>query len=159
MFCNAVVVSYMTINFDFGKHKDYLLPDNIPKVAVLGNISSTLVVTALCWSKTSFGMTLVRFTKSWTMAFIWLMVITMNMLFFWAALIQWIYCQPLDKVWDPNVEGTCWDHNAVVNVQITASGKLVSDTFLDVGVLLTTVPPTQHGPQLRILLLRFSPST
>jgi hypothetical protein len=64
--------------------------DDIAKVLVLLNVAGTFSVTAAIWSKTSFAVTLLRLTNSWTKAMVWFVIISMNIAMGLTALFPWV---------------------------------------------------------------------
>ncbi|KAK0625877.1 hypothetical protein B0T14DRAFT_599372 [Immersiella caudata] len=69
---------------------------------------ATFTLTTLGWTKTSFGITLLRLTKGRTKAFVWFCIVTINITTFISALVPWIQCEPISKTWNPMEEGWCW---------------------------------------------------
>lgn len=68
-----------------------------------------MTITVTGWTKTSFGITLLRLTSGRTKAFVWFCIISINVTTIVSAIIPWAQCTPLSKTWDPNmVGGECW---------------------------------------------------
>jgi hypothetical protein len=55
--------------------------------------------------------------------FIWFAIISMNVLFAIAAIVYWIPCTPVEKVWHPFTPGTCVDQQYGLTVGIVASSE------------------------------------
>jgi hypothetical protein len=88
------------------------------------NVAGTFSVTAAVWSKTSFALTLLRLTDGWVKKLIWFIIISMNIAMGLSALFIWIQCTPLEKGWNPFLEGTCWPPYVLVNYDIFSAGML-----------------------------------
>lgn len=68
-----------------------------------------MTITITGWTKTSFGITLLRLTSGRTKAFVWFCIISINVTTIVSAIIPWAQCTPISKTWDPDmVGGTCW---------------------------------------------------
>jgi hypothetical protein len=143
MLANAIVLTHMT-TLGYGKHNLFVPFENIPDLALWGNVTLTFVVTMLAWTKTSFAFTLLRFTNDWIKKIVWFIIISMNVLFFWCALVHWIYCKPLNKAWNPFLPGQCWEYKVVVNFDILASGMLVPASHRCVLDIQLTEVSLQH---------------
>ncbi|KAK4167904.1 hypothetical protein QBC43DRAFT_125813 [Cladorrhinum sp. PSN259] len=128
MLGNVCVVTKM-VSIGYGKHIMFVDPTHIPDMVLLGQISLTFTVTALSWSKTSFAITLLRVTQLWTKKVVWGIIISMNLLFFWTALVHWIYCSPLAAAWNPSIKGKCWSYALVVNFDILANAYSAAMDF------------------------------
>lgn len=115
-------------------------PRSHPRHDLFGNISLTLTVTALSWSKTSFAVTLLRVTTSWSKKLVWFIIASMTVLFFWTALVHWVYCSSIAKAWNPFLEGTCWDYALVVDFDIQGCGKIAAHSLAGSSLGLTKYP-------------------
>lgn len=73
------------------------------------SVAGTLSIVAAVWSKTSFGITLLKITDGWIKKLTWYCIISMNVAMGLSALFPWVSCTPIRKVWDLYTEGTCWD--------------------------------------------------
>ena len=81
----------------------------VNNLALMGLFGTTLAITSQSLSKTSFAITLMRITKDKTRLFLWVAVISMNVLFGLGAMFFWVTCTPLHKAWQPFTRGACWD--------------------------------------------------
>jgi hypothetical protein len=75
----------------------------------LGSVSASAAILAAVWSKTSFGMTLLRITDGKMKPVIWVIIVSMNLLMGVHSLMPWIQCNPLSKTWNRDEVGECWD--------------------------------------------------
>ena len=82
------------------------------------NIAGTLSLVAATWSKTSFALTLLRLTEGWMKGLIWFIIITTNIAMGLSALFIWVQCTPVQKSWNPFMEGTCWPPTVIVHYNI-----------------------------------------
>ncbi|KAF6817463.1 hypothetical protein CSOJ01_02385 [Colletotrichum sojae] len=106
----------------FGRPGFPITIDNISTLAVVGLSSITCSFVGQVWSKTAFAISLLRMCEGWKKAFVWFSIISMNILFAFAALSFWIGCVPLEKRWKPfNVDGVCYDLKWVVSFGIFVS--------------------------------------
>ena len=80
------------------------------KYLILINARASVTNTSLAWSKTSFAVTLLRLSSGMTKAFIWFIIISLNITIIVAALVPWIQCNPIARTWDFTVAGpeACW---------------------------------------------------
>ena len=98
----------MVVENGLGHHGwDLRIPD-LAKFLKIINARATITLTTIGWTKTSFGITLLRLTKDRTKAVVWFCIITINITTFVSALVPWIQCMPLSKVWNPMEDGSCW---------------------------------------------------
>ncbi|KAF5258939.1 hypothetical protein FOXYS1_10467 [Fusarium oxysporum] len=73
-------------------------------------------------SKTSFAITLYRIaTNAWMKYFLIFIIVTINV----SMNLVWIFgfakCTPLERVWNHNVPGTCWDKSKLLTFQLFAA--------------------------------------
>jgi len=108
----------------FGKHSwdvDFLVLPNMFKTF---SGAAILSICASTWSKTSFGLTVIRLTSGWTKKFIWFLIITTNIFMGITGLFNYIRCWPLDKLWDFTgmAPGSCWPGYIILNYNIFSAG-------------------------------------
>lgn len=81
-------------------------------------IATTFSVLGAAASKTSFALTLLRITREGEHRFvywgIWCVVVTMNLVLAFNVVLQFIWCYPAARAWNPDVRGQCWDRVVVV---------------------------------------------
>ena len=68
---------------------------------------------AVVWSKTAFAITLLRLTEGKLKAFVWFVIISMNLTMFFEIVFVWAKCTPVERTWNKMVPGECWDPLAV----------------------------------------------
>ncbi|KAK0712393.1 hypothetical protein B0T26DRAFT_648687 [Lasiosphaeria miniovina] len=107
-------MSQRAVDLGFGRYPCDIDPRNFPLIGLEGqNIGATFGMFAVVWSKTSFAITLLRLTEGKTKAFIWCIIVSMNIIFFLEALFVWVQCTPISKTWLPSTPGTCWGSHPV----------------------------------------------
>lgn len=107
----------------------------------LGVIIATIFsVLGAAWSKTSFAFTLLRITREGSRIIywgIWCVVVTLNVVLVFNAILQFIWCTPAQMAWNPSVQGQCWDRSVVVRYTQFAAYYSAAMDFV-----LATVPVT-----------------
>ncbi|KAI1378734.1 hypothetical protein F4677DRAFT_453404 [Hypoxylon crocopeplum] len=125
----SILVS-INVAAGFGKHTEDLIaeygPEHIVPITLRETIVGFLMTLAIAWSKTSFAVTLLRITRGKTKAFVWMIIITMNIFMTVGALSLFLQCSPVAKSWDDNIPGTCWHtFNAVAGMFSSAYSALI----------------------------------
>lgn len=81
-------------------------------------IATVFSVLGAAWSKTSFALTLLRITREGEHRYlywgIWAVVVTMNVVLVFNAIIQFIWCVPAAAAWSPLLHGKCWNRDVVI---------------------------------------------
>ena len=114
----AGIVSTVEVKYGYGKHFwDVPIPILL-KLPLLANIAGTFSVLAATWSKTSFAITLLRISQGWTKIIVWWGIITMNVAMHLTALLLWIQCTPIEKSWNPLIDGSCFPIPRLVEFNI-----------------------------------------
>ncbi|KAM7210722.1 hypothetical protein V8F06_013900 [Rhypophila decipiens] len=102
--------SQRAVDYGLGLYPCDIDPRNFAGMGLEGeNLGSTFGMFAVVWSKTAFAITLLRLTEGKTKAFVWFVVISMNVIMTAEVILVWIKCTPVQKTWDKTVPGTCWD--------------------------------------------------
>jgi hypothetical protein len=115
----ANVVTSETVKVGYGRHTyDIPLDVLIGKLPLLANIGGTFSILAAVWSKTSFAITLLRIAQGWMWAGIWCIIVSMNVAMGLSALFIWIQCTPIEKSWNPLIEGQCFEMDIIINFLI-----------------------------------------
>ncbi|KAM7196634.1 hypothetical protein V8F33_006133 [Rhypophila sp. PSN 637] len=105
----------------FGRHSWDIPFQDLPAIFKVYSVAGTFSICASVWSKTSFALTILKLADAgWMRKLIWAIIITMNVFMGVTALINYIRCWPLDKLWDFTgaVEGTCWPMQVVIDYDI-----------------------------------------
>ena len=101
---------------------DYSSGSKVWMVALISYSAGFATILAAAWSKTSFGITLLRISKGWVKWFIWFIIISVNIVLGVSATIMWTRCWPVKKLWFPETEGTCWTTVTMERYQTFTSG-------------------------------------
>ncbi|KAK4031333.1 hypothetical protein C8A01DRAFT_51553 [Parachaetomium inaequale] len=101
--CTIVATNAITTvlvnDFKYGRHDwDLEIYDPVRFIIVIYS-RATITITAAVWTKTAFALTLLRLTTGMTKAFVWFIIISMNIAMGFAAMVPWIQCKPLAKGW------------------------------------------------------------
>ncbi|OIW25567.1 hypothetical protein CONLIGDRAFT_581876 [Coniochaeta ligniaria NRRL 30616] len=104
-----VICVSVSISLGFGKHVFAIDTRHLPPIQILGNVSASASILAAVWSKTSFGITLLRIAEGKMKPAIWFIIMSMNLLMGVSALMPWIQCDPVSKTWNRDEPGSCWD--------------------------------------------------
>ncbi len=115
----------VSISFGYGKRLYDLSPEQLAKMPLIANVAGTLSVLAAAWSKTSFALTLLRISDRWMKVVIWILLVSLNIVMGASALMVWIKCNPIAKMWDGSLPGTCWPQQVfIIYYQFTAGMSL-----------------------------------
>ncbi|KAM7197916.1 hypothetical protein V8F20_006364 [Naviculisporaceae sp. PSN 640] len=114
IFTGSVITS-ITVGMGYGKHIWDVPFEELGNMFKVFSVAGTFSICSSVWSKTSFALTILRLTDGWLRKAIWAIIITMNLFMAGTALINYIRCSPLDKLWDFTgaVPGTCWPMDVV----------------------------------------------
>ncbi|MBE3045623.1 hypothetical protein IMZ48_24365, partial [Candidatus Bathyarchaeota archaeon] len=74
-----------------------MLLENIPRVSAFSYAAGFTTILGTCWSKTSFGITLLRVSDGWVRWFVWFLIISVNLVLIANAVILWVQCWPIQK--------------------------------------------------------------
>lgn len=107
-------------------------PSNINSFLLLSNLAGSFSILAALWSKTSFAFTVLRISTRWIRALVWFIIVTVNACLGVAIAITWAQCIPIEKVWSPFLEGTCWSKKIQIGYSIFTAGiwSLISLLFI-----------------------------
>ncbi|CAI6333752.1 unnamed protein product [Periconia digitata] len=108
------IATQIAISIGFGKHTRDISLINIFILAVGLTIGTTLTCFASTFSKISFGVTLLRLTTGHTRAFVWFVIVTLFLVMLPSAFISYVTCRPLLKLWNPTIEGECFDAKRIL---------------------------------------------
>ncbi|KAI0132004.1 hypothetical protein BJ170DRAFT_591986 [Xylariales sp. AK1849] len=84
-------------------------------VQLMITILTVLAAFGAAWSKTSFAITLLRITSGYVKLILWAIVISLNVVLTFNAILPFVWCSPAQKGWTPTMMiGTCWDRQIVI---------------------------------------------
>lgn len=113
-----VILTTYLVTLGYGKHIWDFPQENFPKFFLPVMVRATFSITAIAWSKTAFGVTMLRLTTGWTRQVVWFIIITVNISLGLSALLPWVQCKPLPASWNFLSEGDCWDKNVLMRFNI-----------------------------------------
>lgn len=85
---------------------------------LINNLAGTFSILSALWSKTSFAITILRISSGWVKGLVWFIIITVNLSLGIAIAFTWGQCTPIEKIWQPKVEGECWPKSIQINYNI-----------------------------------------
>ncbi|KAH7120719.1 hypothetical protein EDB81DRAFT_666750 [Dactylonectria macrodidyma] len=112
------LVSSSVVGLSYGVRDWDFPPENFITLAKLVAVGHPFMLISIIWSKTSFGVTLLRITDGWMKRTVWFLIITTNIFLGFSILIFYVQCRPVQATWDPRVKGVCWDRDAVIKYHI-----------------------------------------
>lgn len=87
-----------------------------------GAAELTIYTVAICLSKISFGITLLRLTDGWTRRVVYFAITTLAIFALPATIIPWVQCKPLAKTFVDFIPGECTNkQRSIVYGQFQAS--------------------------------------
>lgn len=98
-----------------------------PPVVLLWRLSQTLQIVSLALGKTSFGLTLLRFTSSWQKYVIWFVIVTNNLLFIIHVFLLWMAICGIDQ--GVQLPGSCWSPVSPIIMNVVVSSKHIPARF------------------------------
>jgi len=107
----------------FGKQVWDVPPSGLLEMPLPILVRTTFHYMALAWSKTAFGVTLLRLTEGWMRRVVWLIIISVNIVIGVSALLVWLQCSPIQLLWNPLLKGTCWPPNVILNSNFFSGGE------------------------------------
>jgi hypothetical protein len=113
-----VCITSYCVSLGYGKHIWDFPPENFPKFTLPVALRAVFSITALAWSKTAFGITLLRLTNGWMKMTVWVIIITVNISLGISALLFFVQCKPLAAAWDLSVEGECIDNQILYKYNV-----------------------------------------
>ncbi|KAK8055205.1 hypothetical protein PG993_000432 [Apiospora rasikravindrae] len=117
---SAINVTY-NVTQGFGQHIYNLDPRQIPSVGLLAQVDLIFAILGAAWSKTSWGITLLRLSKGLLHHVVLCIIISVNFLMSLSIVFNFIQCIPSRKLWEPYLEGACWPKQ-IVPIYSTVSG-------------------------------------
>ncbi|KAK4458968.1 hypothetical protein QBC42DRAFT_254821 [Cladorrhinum samala] len=97
-----------SITLGFGRSLSLFNYRNLEPYLLYTNLAGTFSILAALWSKTSFGLTILRISSGWTKFAVWFIIISVNIALGGAIVLTWGQCMPIEKTWRPSIPGRCW---------------------------------------------------
>uniref|UniRef100_A0A8H7NEJ2 Rhodopsin domain-containing protein n=1 Tax=Bionectria ochroleuca TaxID=29856 RepID=A0A8H7NEJ2_BIOOC len=102
--CVAVGTSY-----GVGQRRADIAPEDYIEAMKWEVIAQGVSIFNLVASKGAVAFLLLRIvTQAWHKVYIWFCFVTNSIIATWCTIAVFIHCTPVDKIWNPNVEGHCW---------------------------------------------------
>ncbi|KAK4186342.1 hypothetical protein QBC35DRAFT_437492 [Podospora australis] len=135
-FLSSILLS-LTISWGYGQHP-WLTDFNSssPRDTAVMMARSTLAVTAAAWSKTAFAVTILRIAEGpgsyirYTKWGIWAVILSLNVVLAMNGMMAWVGCNPVQKAWDWEWEGECFDTGILVGMRYAAGAWLAVCSFI-----------------------------
>ncbi|CAK7226338.1 hypothetical protein SEUCBS140593_006208 [Sporothrix eucalyptigena] len=99
--------------FGYGKHLWDIQSGNFYPLNVVATFAGFFSILAAVWSKTSFAMTVLRISNGWMRWAIWFIIMSVNVVLGTSAVLQWIRCMPVQKIFDSSIAGECLPQDVV----------------------------------------------
>ncbi|KXH50954.1 hypothetical protein CSAL01_04819 [Colletotrichum salicis] len=113
------IITQMGVNLGFGRHYYDITPQtNLLTIAMYTSVGASISCFASTGSKVGFGVTLLRLTTGWFRVFVWFAVVTLTVVMLPSATLTWLKCTPVQKSFNRQMEGTCWDESVTLNYGI-----------------------------------------
>ncbi len=126
----AISVITYCISLGLGKHTWDVDPGSFAPMFKAFTVAATLSIVASIWSKTSFALTILRLTDGWLKGVVWFLIGSVNVAMGVTALLNWIHCTPVQRVWEFQAEGTCWPFEIVQYYDVFSAGSLRRSSVL-----------------------------
>jgi hypothetical protein len=125
------VITQIAQQLGAGKHRENIPTENLPTIVLYLAIGSSVSCFASTLSKISFGVTLLRLTEGRLRCISWFCIVTLFIVMLPSAFLNWLSCTPVERVWNPSIEGRCWDPRVIVSYGIfNAAWCVVADFVL-----------------------------
>ena len=101
-----------------GRHDYYLTTSQIIEAAKLQDIAEFLFIVSACLTKISICLFVMRIPNSKRMIrLLYFLVISTLLVGILCTVILIVQCEPLQKIWDSRIKGSCW--NPVIPLAFT----------------------------------------
>jgi hypothetical protein len=111
------------VTLGYGLSADDMPKENLPKMPFIAVFAGFFSVLSAAWSKTSFGMTLLRLCQGWIKGVVWFIIISVNLILGTAMLLMWVKCRPFAKIWDDRIQGACVEPRKIVTFYQWSAGE------------------------------------
>ncbi|KAK7992985.1 hypothetical protein PG988_001779 [Apiospora saccharicola] len=116
------VLSAYSVRLGSGKHIWNIDPSLSEALLMLQDITTAPSVLAVAFSKASAGASLLRLlTYKWQRVLTIFIITSIGLLMSGIMVLTLVQCMPIQKHWNYQVPGTCWDPNIVAKFAIGAS--------------------------------------
>ncbi|OHE99031.1 hypothetical protein CORC01_05721 [Colletotrichum orchidophilum] len=115
--CNFfdAILTQIGVGLGFGRHYYDIMPQTrLLTMALYTSVGASISCVASTSSKVGFGVTLLRLTTGWYRIFVWFAIVTLTMVMIPSATLSWLKCTPVEKYFNRQMEGTCWDNSVTL---------------------------------------------
>ncbi|KAK0617731.1 hypothetical protein B0T14DRAFT_434044 [Immersiella caudata] len=119
----CILTTILVHDFGLGHHSYDLVILDTRRFFLILDSRATTTLSAISLTKTAFAVTLLRLTTQKTKAFVWFLIVTLNITMAISAMIPWIQCKPLNARWDVTVKGECWPTQVGTRVWIATGAQ------------------------------------
>lgn len=123
------------IHFQNLKNAPGSRPSDMNELQLVLVVATVFSVMGAAWSKTSFALTLLRITSGMIHHVIWFIIVTMNIVLTFNAILQFLWCQPASVAWSSGSGGTCWSKSVIIYYSIAAAAYSAA-----MDIILAMVP-------------------
>ena len=111
------------VTHGLGNHYNDMDQEALTAVNIFSISAGFGSILATCWSKTSFAISLLRISTGRTRAFVWFIIVSVNLVLGSNGVIQWVQCWPVQKQWYYQLEGSCFPPKIVQNYNTFVAGE------------------------------------
>ncbi|KAF2132990.1 hypothetical protein P153DRAFT_333811 [Dothidotthia symphoricarpi CBS 119687] len=110
----------ISMHYGLGDRLENIEPEILPTTIQYMYIGEFFGFFAMPLGKTSFCVTLLRLTTvRWQRWILWFIMISFNTTMSLLAVLTWVQCRPVQKLWDSSVEGECWPYKLYMVTGLT----------------------------------------
>ncbi|KAK3490065.1 hypothetical protein B0T13DRAFT_85677 [Neurospora crassa] len=130
------IVNTINIHLGFGKHRDTIKADHLKHINTLTHLSTTVMMLGAVWSKTSFGLTVLRLIRDRpkVRALVLVIIATMNSFIIFNVITVWIQCG-VDEHGNEDDEPNC------LSIKLTASSMMFAGIYSGLMDIVLAVLP------------------
>src|SRR3569833_133528 len=111
-YCGVIIAG---TKFGIGSHIATVTHSDLVSSLTHLYIGNWFVIWAISLSKTSFALTLLSLVvRRWHSWALWFSIISVNLIMGIDAIFQFTQCTPVDKTWDPELDGICCDTHILI---------------------------------------------
>lgn len=111
------------MKWGIGLHYEDMELEKMPGVSMFSYAAGFATILGTAWSKTSFGITLLRISGGWARWLVWFLIASVNLVLGASAVVLWVQCWPIAKLFSEAEEGSCWPRVIVEHYQTFCSSK------------------------------------
>ncbi|KAK3317576.1 hypothetical protein B0T19DRAFT_446534 [Cercophora scortea] len=118
----SVIIVFVGVKFGFGQHTAQIPPSILFTGTEIISIAEFVGPITIALAQTSIALTLLRFARSkWHRRTIWGVIATVNLTKWTSVILLFASCHPVEKRWNPFVEGDCLDIYTLTYVWMVTS--------------------------------------